>query len=190
MNNKTLTLSIRSDSISDELKSLIINGLENDNSILIPININKNNYVGFFMSCDKIRAELGETVLNSIKKKMSYLEIIHDNGDDIIRWPCKICDAIDKLFSHNSRIQLWNNTIEDDRPIYKLLWKGMAWNIPDVLRDLKILKFEDIMPDKITDADCINLIVDNYDGEYDDQMSEHEKELFKQRLSGCHEYCE
>lgn len=84
-----------------------------------------------------------------------------DAEGQMIVMPCKVGDAIDKLFSHNEIIALWYKT-QKDRDHSYLLWKGEAWSIPKKYKKQRILKFFGTIPEKITESDTLNLLVTPY----------------------------
>lgn len=67
--------------------------------------------------------------------------------------------AIDKLFSHNEMIALWHDNAEDKDHSY-LLWRGEAWKLPKMYENLPVIRFKGIIPESITRADTINILVD------------------------------
>lgn len=75
--------------------------------------------------------------------------------------PCKVSDAIDTMFSHNEIIALWYDRPKDGDHSY-LLWRGEAWRLPKKYKDQRILRFKGIIPEKISEADTINLLVTPY----------------------------
>lgn len=73
----------------------------------------------------------------------------------------KVGELPDNLFSYNELIALWYDKPCDKYGSY-LLWRGMAWDIPDEYRDLHLIKIKGIMPEHIDEADTINLLVTPY----------------------------
>ena len=89
-------------------------------------------------------------------------ELLQANAEGrLLVLPCKVGDAIDKLFSHNEIIALWYKT-QKDRDHSYLLWKGEAWSIPKKYKKQRILKFFGTIPEKITESDTLNLLVTPY----------------------------
>lgn len=90
---------------------------------------------------------------------------------DILRWikpdekvvvlPCKVGTLPDNLFSHNSLIALWYDK-PDDKGYSHLLWRGMAWDIPEEYKELRLIEIMGIIPESIDKADAINLLVTPY----------------------------
>lgn len=67
-------------------------------------------------------------------------------------------DLIDVAFSHNSRVAIWVEDEED--PHYsKLVWVGMAWNMPVEYRKMKFKKIFGMVAEHISDSDIINIKV-------------------------------
>ena len=65
----------------------------------------------------------------------------------------KLKNAIDRIFSHNSIIAIW----EDNGNYDTLLWKGMAWDLPnEYYRCRKWIIFGTV-PESIDNADTINI---------------------------------
>ena len=73
----------------------------------------------------------------------------------------QIGNAVDTLFSHNEIIALWHEKPEVKHRSY-LLWRGMAWNIPKEYKSLRLIKFFGTVPEKISEADTINILVTPY----------------------------
>ena len=72
--------------------------------------------------------------------------------------PCAVEDVVDKLFSHNEIVALW---IEKKKEIsyHELIWNGMAWDIPEVLKNCRFVKIFGTIPMAISEADHINIEV-------------------------------
>ena len=72
--------------------------------------------------------------------------------------PCEVGDVIDKLFSHNEIVALW---IEKKKEIsyHEVVWNGMAWDIPEVLKKSRFVKIFGTIPMAISEADHINIEV-------------------------------
>lgn len=66
-----------------------------------------------------------------------------------------INNAIDVIFSHNSRVAIWKydeKTRESTR-----IWLGMAWELPKEYRYIVAWKIFGVIPESIGDADIINI---------------------------------
>ena len=72
--------------------------------------------------------------------------------------PCDVEDIIDKLFSHNERVSLWVS-VKEEITYHQLIWSGMAWDIPEVFKSCYFVKIFGTIPEKITQADIINIEV-------------------------------
>lgn len=69
-----------------------------------------------------------------------------------------IHDLVDVVFSHNSRVAIWAEDEED--PHYsKMVWSGMAWNMPVEYRKMKFKKIFGMVAEYIEDSDIINIEV-------------------------------
>lgn len=79
----------------------------------------------------------------------------------ILRLPCKVGEAVDKLFSHNEVVALWYDKPSDKNHSY-LLWRGMAHQIPKEYKENRILKFKGIIPERFSESDTINLLITPY----------------------------
>lgn len=89
-------------------------------------------------------------------------ELVQAEADKrLVVLPCKVGYSVDKLFSHNEVIALWYDKPGDKDHSY-LLWRGEAWRLPDKYKDQRILKFKGIIPERISEADTLNLQVTPY----------------------------
>jgi hypothetical protein len=74
-------------------------------------------------------------------------------------------DLIDTLISHNDIIALWGENDpwgeDEDKNHSYLLWKGMGWNIPNNLSNLEVIRIVGTIPESITEADTINILIKN-----------------------------
>lgn len=66
-------------------------------------------------------------------------------------------DVVDKLFSHNEIISLWREAKENGVSCHKRIWYGMAWDIPEELKNCKFVKIFGTIPQSIVHADIINI---------------------------------
>lgn len=96
----------------------------------------------------------------AVWSKLAEYEDLEEQGL-LLRLPCKVGEAIDKLFSHNEFIALWYDKLNDKDHSY-LLWKGMAHQLPKEYGEQRILKFKGIIPERFSEADTINLLVTPY----------------------------
>ena len=72
----------------------------------------------------------------------------------------KLHETVDKFFSHNEIVALWKEE-KDEISYHKLLWRGMAWDIPKEYKTCKFVKIFGTIPESITEADTINIEVEN-----------------------------
>ena len=73
--------------------------------------------------------------------------------------PCKVKDLIDAIISHNEIVGIWERRKNKEGRYHALLWKGMAWDIPEEYLDRTFLKIFGTVPESITDADTVNIAV-------------------------------
>lgn len=82
----------------------------------------------------------------------------------IIILPCKIQDLVDVLIDHNEVIALWVDKDpwgeDDSNRYYYKVWKGMAWNIPEHLKNSNVIKIFGCVPEEIFEADAINILIE------------------------------
>lgn len=76
----------------------------------------------------------------------------------LIKLPISVENVIDKLFSHNEIVALWCK-VEKDVTYHKLVWRGMAWDIPKKFKSCGFVKFFGTIPQNISQADTINIEV-------------------------------
>lgn len=63
---------------------------------------------------------------------------------------------IDTVISHNERISLWEQDIEDDH-YCNSLWSGMGFKIPEEYLNRNVKRIFGTIPTSILDADVINI---------------------------------
>ena len=73
--------------------------------------------------------------------------------------PCKVKDLIDAIISHNEIVGIWERRKNKEGRYHALLWKGMAWDIPEEYLDRTFLKIFGTVPESIAEADTINIAV-------------------------------
>ena len=73
--------------------------------------------------------------------------------------PCKVGDMVDIFFSHNTVIALWYDDPKD-KHYYDMLWRGMAWNIPESYKSLPFVKFIGIVAETIDKSDTLNIKIE------------------------------
>ena len=71
----------------------------------------------------------------------------------------KVIDIIDNIISHNEIIALWVEE-KDTIHYHRLVWKGMAHQLPDNMKNLKFCKIFGCIPEDIMEADTINIEVE------------------------------
>ncbi|WP_294465542.1 hypothetical protein [uncultured Ruminococcus sp.] len=76
-----------------------------------------------------------------------------------IELPCKVKDLIDTIISHNEIVGIWERRKNKEGRHHALLWKGMAWDIPEEYLDRTFLKIFGTVPESITEADTVNISV-------------------------------
>lgn len=78
-------------------------------------------------------------------------------SNGVVVLPCKVEDIIDKIISHNEDIALWHKTEERNS---KLLWRGMAHEIPDEHKTSLFKRIFGTVPETIAEADTVNILVE------------------------------
>lgn len=71
----------------------------------------------------------------------------------------KLHETVDKFFSHNEVVALWKKE-KDEISYHKLLWRGMAWDIPKEYKTCRFVKIFGTIPESIAEADTINIEVE------------------------------
>lgn len=79
--------------------------------------------------------------------------------DNCIELPCKVKDLIDKVIGHNEIVAIWERRKGKEGRYSVLLWRGMAWEIPDEYLARTFLKIFGTVPYSITEADTVNIAV-------------------------------
>ena len=90
-------------------------------------------------------------------EKLAAYEDAEEQGL-LLKLPCKVGDVVDKLFSHNEIISLWVE-VKEEIIFKRLIWNGMAWNIPENLKQCNFEKIFGTIPQQITQADVINIVI-------------------------------
>ena len=96
-----------------------------------------------------------EEYVDALSTKLGEYEDLEEQGL-LLRLPITVNEAVDKLFSHNEIISLWRE-IKEETSYHELVWNGMAWDIPDELKNCKFVKIFGIIPESIIQADIINI---------------------------------
>ena len=76
-----------------------------------------------------------------------------------VELPCAVKDLIDKVIGHNEIVAIWERRKNKEGRYHALLWKGMAWDIPEEYLDRTFLKIFGTVPESITEADTVNISV-------------------------------
>ena len=76
-----------------------------------------------------------------------------------VKLPCKVKDLIDTIISHNEIVGIWERRKSKEGRYSVLLWRGMAWDIPEEYLDRTFLNIFGIVPESITEADTVNISV-------------------------------
>lgn len=99
--------------------------------------------------------ELAEIV--AMQMKLKEYQQLEEQGK-LLRLPVAVSDVVDKLFSHNETISLWRE-VKEETTYHKRIWYGMAWDIPDGLKECTFVKIFGTIPESIVHADIINIEV-------------------------------
>lgn len=89
--------------------------------------------------------------------KLAEYEDLEEQGR-LFKLPISVENVIDKLFSHNEIVALWCK-VEKDVTYHKLVWRGMAWDIPKKFKSCGFVKFFGTIHQNISQADTINIEV-------------------------------
>ena len=76
-----------------------------------------------------------------------------------VELPCKVKNLIDTIISHNEIVGIWERRKNKEGGYHALLWKGMAWDIPEEYLDRTFLKIFGTVPESITEVDTVNIAV-------------------------------
>ena len=76
-----------------------------------------------------------------------------------IELPCKVKNLIDTIIGHNEIVGIWERQKNKYGSYSILLWRGMAWDIPEEYLGRTFLKIFGIAPEKIGEADTVNIEV-------------------------------
>ena len=76
-----------------------------------------------------------------------------------VELPCKVKDLKDTIISHNEVVGIWERRKNKEGRYHALLWKGMAWDIPEEYLDRTFLKIFGTVPESIAEADTVNISV-------------------------------
>lgn len=73
--------------------------------------------------------------------------------------PCKVGDTVDRLFSHNEIIAIWEEHKNEEASPKYMLWKGMAHALPMEYQSRVFVRIFGTIPESIMDADTVNILV-------------------------------
>lgn len=76
-----------------------------------------------------------------------------------VELPCKVKDLIDTIIGHNEIVAIWERRKNKEGRYHALLWKGMAWDIPEEYLERTFFKIFGTVPESITEADTVNIAV-------------------------------
>ena len=91
-------------------------------------------------------------------EKLARYEELEEQGLLLKLKQVSVNDVVDKLFSHNEIISLWRK-VKDEVSYRKRIWYGMAWDIPEELKNCKFVKIFGTIPESIAHPDIINIEV-------------------------------
>ena len=101
--------------------------------------------------------------IRQVIDKLAEYEDLEEQGL-FLRLPISVSELVDKLFSHNETIALWEKR-KDEISYHYLLWKGMAWDIPKEYAKCKFVKMFGAISEKIENADVINIEITQSEAE-------------------------
>lgn len=93
-----------------------------------------------------------------VKRKLYEYEQKEAKGE-LIRLPCKVKNLIDRVIGHNEIVAIWERRKNKEGRYHILLWRGMAWNIPEEYLNRTFLKIFGTVPESISNADSVNIAV-------------------------------
>ena len=105
-----------------------------------------------------IELNTGGDDFEEIIEKLGQYEELEEQGLLLKLKQVSVNDVVDKLFSHNEIISLWRK-VKDEVSYRKRIWYGMAWDIPEELKNCKFVKIFGTIPESIAHADIINIEV-------------------------------
>ena len=76
--------------------------------------------------------------------------------NDVTIPPFTIGQLIDTVFSHNERVCI-TVADENDRHYSNSIFKGMGWEIPDTIKELKCKRIYGCIPEHISDSDVLHI---------------------------------
>lgn len=79
--------------------------------------------------------------------------------NSFVELPYKVKNLIDTIICHNEIVGIWERRKNKEGRYSVLLWRGMAWDIPEKYLDRTFLKIFGTVPKSITEADTVNIAV-------------------------------
>lgn len=71
----------------------------------------------------------------------------------------KVKNLIDRVIGHNEIVAIWERRKNKEGRYHILLWRGMAWEIPEEYLNRTFLKIFGTVPEKIGETDTVNIAV-------------------------------
>lgn len=81
------------------------------------------------------------------------------DSNKFVELPYVVKDLIDKVVGHNEIVAIWERRKNKEDWYHTLLWKGMAWDIPEEYLERTFFKIFGTVPESITEADTVNISV-------------------------------
>ena len=76
-----------------------------------------------------------------------------------VELPCKVGNLIDIIIGHNEIVGIWEQIKDKEGRYHILLWRGMAWDIPEEYLDRTFLKIFGTISEKTSESDTVNIAV-------------------------------
>lgn len=95
-------------------------------------------------------------IMRHLAEKLVKYEDAEEQGL-LLRLPCKVENLIDKVISHNEVVALWFEVVAGDKAYDELIWKGMAWGIPEAYKQCEVVKIFGSIQESIYETDIINI---------------------------------
>lgn len=112
---------------------------------------------GICIDCEALGRCRNDCKVKKCYDKLKEYEDAEEQGL-LLRLPIAVYDVVDKLFSRNELISLWRE-VKEETTYHKRIWYGMAWDIPDELKQCQFVKIFGTIPESIVHADIINIEV-------------------------------
>ena len=108
---------------------------------------------------DCLHDEACDIYAGDLHKEGAEKCICFKDRNRFVELPCAVKDLIDKVIGHNEIVAIWERRKNKEGGYHALLWKGMAWDIPEEYLDRTFLKIFGTVPESITEADNVNILV-------------------------------